>query len=198
MRLQQTYRGLPVLGGELAVVVDGSNRVLSVLGETSPAPKADIDPAVSAADAADAALGAVARTHRVSDADLRASRPRLKLYDPRLLGAPSPFNRRPRCVGALHVTSAGGVEPIDELVVVDAELGAVALHFDQIETALNRRICDANNTATQVPCTAPVRTEGGAPVADNSTTSTTPTTSPATPTTSTSTASAATASTAPA
>ena len=59
VRLQQTYRGLPVLGGQLAVVVDGSNRVLSVLGETSPAPKADIDPAVGAADAADAALGAV-------------------------------------------------------------------------------------------------------------------------------------------
>ena len=165
VRLQQTYRGLPVLGGQLAVVVDGSNRVLSVLGETSPAPKADVDPAVSAADAADAALGAVARSHRVSDADLRASRPRLKLYDPRLLGAPSPFNSG-RAAWVLHVTSAGGIEPINELVVVDAQFGAVALHFDQIETALNRRMCDANNTSTQVPCTAPVRTEGGLPVAD--------------------------------
>ena len=66
----------------------------------------------------------------------------------------------------LHVTSVDGVEPINELVVVDAEFGAVALHFDQIETALNRRICDANETATQVPCAAPVRTEGGPPVAD--------------------------------
>ena len=36
--------GLPVLGGQLAVVVDGSNRVLSVLGETSPSPRTDTDP----------------------------------------------------------------------------------------------------------------------------------------------------------
>ena len=34
--------------------------------------------------------------------------------------------------------------------------------------ALNRRICDANNSTAQVPCTTPVRTEGGpaSPVAD--------------------------------
>ena len=166
VRLQQIYRGLPVLGGELAVVVDRSNRVLSVLGETSPSPNAATVAAVGPADAARAAIGAVARSNHLATSDLRASQPQLKLYDPRLLGAPSPFHRA-RTSWVLHVTSADGVEPINELVVVDAEFGAVALHFDQIETALNRRICDANNTATQVPCTAPVRTEGGPPVADN-------------------------------
>ena len=59
--------------------------------------------------------------------------------------------------------------PIDELVVVDAETGAVALHFSQIEEALQRRICDADNTPTEIPCTAAlsVRDEGDPPVADN-------------------------------
>lgn len=166
VRLQQTYRGLPVLGGQLAVVVDRSNGVLSVLGETSPSPHAATAAAVGPADAARAAIGVVARSQHLATSDLRASRPQLRLYDPRLLDAPSPFHRA-RTSWVLHVRSVDGIEPVNELVVVDAEYGAVALHFDQIETALNRRICDANNTATQVPCTAPVRTEGGAPVADN-------------------------------
>ena len=67
----------------------------------------------------------------------------------------------------LHVTSADGVEPINELVVVDAEFGAVALHFDQIETALNRRICDANNTADAGAVHGAGAHRGRTPVADN-------------------------------
>ena len=53
-------------------------------------------------------------------------------------------------------------------MVVDAELGAVALHFDQIETALNRRICDANNTADAGAVHgAGARPRAERPVADN-------------------------------
>ena len=46
---------------------------------------------------------------------------------------------------------------------MDAASGSVALTFDTIEHAKNRSVCDANNTAAQYPCTAPVWTEGVTP-----------------------------------
>jgi Zn-dependent metalloprotease len=50
------------------------------------------------------------------------------------------------------------------LILVDAHLGAVPLHFNQIHTALNRQIYDNNNNpASGLPGVGPVRTEGGPP-----------------------------------
>ncbi|MQA73842.1 MAG: hypothetical protein GEU88_05775, partial [Solirubrobacterales bacterium] len=168
VRLQQTAAGLPVLGGELVVNLDSGGDVLSVLGETSPSADVAASPGVSAADAQAAALGVVARAQGVERAALTASEPRLSVYDPRLLGAPGPFQRA-RTSWVLEVAGGDEAAPIDELVVVDAATGSVALHFDQIAEALDRRICDADNTATEVPCedAEVVRDEGGPPVADN-------------------------------
>jgi Zn-dependent metalloprotease len=163
VRLQQTHRGLPVLGGLLVVNLDPSGDVLSILGETSPKPEVASRPDVGEAEAAASALGTVSRAQDVGRESLTVSQPRLRVYDPRLLGAPGPFQQA-RLAWVLEVT--GDADPIRELVVVDAELGTVALHFDQIAAALDREVCDADNTTSQVPCTAPVRTEGDPPVAD--------------------------------
>ncbi|MGH2799345.1 MAG: M4 family metallopeptidase, partial [Thermoleophilaceae bacterium] len=164
VRLQQIHQGAPVLGAELTVSLDSDDGVRSVLGETTPSPDLSVDPAVSSDDAASAATAAVAKAHDVFPAELARSEPKLHVYDPRLLGAPDPLQAA-RLAWVLEVTGLGS-EPIRELVVVDAETGAVALHFSQIAEALDREVCDANNTAAQYPCTTPVRSEGDPPVAE--------------------------------
>jgi len=164
VRLAQTYKGLPVFGAEFVVNLDRSGDLLSVLGEASPSPDGPAGAEISADEAAAAAIGAVARADDVSPEQLEASTPRLQLYDPRLIGAPGPFQEG-RVSWVLKV-KASALSGIDELVVVDGETGAVAVHFSRDEEALNRIVCDANNTETQVPCTAPVRSEGDPPVVD--------------------------------
>jgi bacillolysin len=160
VRFQQVHGGVRVLGGELVVNLDEGGNVLSANGEVVPSPSLSVRPQVSAAAAATTARGKVAKQYSIPAQDLNASRPELWIYDSRLLGGPG--GERPTLVWRMDVT-AGGLEPIRELVLVDARSGDVALNFNQIAEAKNRRICDANSTATQVPCTSPVRVEGGPP-----------------------------------
>jgi len=165
IRFGQLHEGVRVLGAELVVNLDRERNVLSVSGETLPSgelesPRLELDPAVAATEAEQAALAAVARAHGAAAAELRATEPGLEIYDSRLLGGPG--LDRPALVWRIEVRSSAG-EPIRELVLVDARLGSVALQFNQIAHAKNRQICDANNSTAQYPCTAPVRAEGAPP-----------------------------------
>ena len=60
IRYQQTYRGVPVFAGEIAVQLDSTGRVQSTSGEASPAPDVDVAAEMSAA----AAAGRRDRHHR--------------------------------------------------------------------------------------------------------------------------------------
>ena len=160
VRLRQLYRGLPVLGGEFVVNLTASRAVLSAAGEASPVRSLDTDPATRASAAIGEALSATARAHATTVSRLRPSEPTLWIYDPRLLGAPGPT--RPLLVWRLEVRSED--DPLArDLVLVEADRGYVALRLDLTPSALSRQVCDAFNTSTQVPCTFPVRTEGGGP-----------------------------------
>ena len=161
VHLQQIHDGLPVLGGELTVSLNADHQVLSVLGETSPSPNVSSSVTVTAGEATAVAIAKVARDNDVSADSLTASGPKLEIYDPRLLSAPGPLQEA-RTAWVIEVTSSSNsAGPIDVFTVVDAELGTVALHFDQIETALDRKVCDAVNTNTKLPCVAPfARVEG--------------------------------------
>lgn len=158
VRFQQNHEGVPVLGGELVVNLDASKNVLSAGGEVLPAPAVSVLPRIEPAAASDTALAAVAKARSVPASKLQASKPSLWIYDSRILGGPG--LAKPTLVWRMDVTGEGGPEPIDELVLVDAQLGMVALHFNQLEKALYRQVCDANNADAQVPCTTPVRSEG--------------------------------------
>ena len=158
VRFQQVLKGLPVLGGELVVNLDARGRILSASGESEPSSSFSARPAVSAASARRTARAVVARQERVAGSRLHASTPKLWVYDSRLMGGPG--LGRPTPVWRVDV-SGGPAHTVNELVLVDARLGSVALHFSQNEEALNRRICDANNSTAQVPCTTPVRIERG-------------------------------------
>jgi bacillolysin len=159
VRFAQVHRGVPVVGGELIVNLDADGNVLSASGEVVPNPRADVKPTVSARAARSTALAVIAKHHKVRGTTLRADAGELSLFDPRLLDAPGIPGAR--LVWRFEVTSKRG-DAIRELVLVDGRMaGKVALHFNQIANAMNRRICDANNTSSQYPCTSPVRVEGG-------------------------------------
>ena len=158
VRFRQLHDGVPVIGGELVVNLDAKGNVLSAAGEVTPAPDVSVAPRVTAAAARDRALEMTARAHGVRKAGLRAGDPILWIYDSRLMGGPG--LDRPTLVWRINVTGRARM-PVNELVLVDAQLGVVALHFSQIETAKVRRVCDAQNTDAQVPCTNPARSEGG-------------------------------------
>jgi bacillolysin len=158
VRFQQLHAGVPVLGGELVVNLDADRNVLSANGEALPDAKVATSPQVGSAAAREAAVAAVAKTHAGSPIRLKATVPSLWIYDSRILGGPG--LARPVLVWRLEVK--GGDGAVNELVLVDAANGSVALRIDQIENALPQRvICDAANSSAQYPCASPVRVEGG-------------------------------------
>jgi bacillolysin len=153
VRFQQVHEEVPVLGGELLVNLDADGDVLSASGEALPGPGISVEPGVTASEARRAAIAAVAGK-RGTGAGLEATTPGLWIYDSRILGGPG--LEVPTLVWRMDVRGEG---PIDELVLVDARLGNVVVRIDQIEEAKDRRVCDANSTSAQYPCTSPVRTE---------------------------------------
>ena len=142
MRFGQTHKGIPVIAGELVVSVDAQGNVLSANGETTDASAVDVVPSVGEQPpATGCALEAVAKAQGVPVGAVRSESASLAVYDPRLLGGPGPGI--PRLVWRTEVASSTGA--FHELVLVDADSGAVALHFDEHAEAKNRQVCDRNN-----------------------------------------------------
>ncbi|MEJ7796011.1 MAG: M4 family metallopeptidase, partial [Nocardioides sp.] len=160
VRVDQVHAGIPVFGGQFTVNLDENRDILSVLGEASPISKVTTDPTVSARAAHDAAIDRVTRTADVKHGRLTASDPELTFYDPRLLGAPGPFQTA-RLSWVMEVRASRPA--VAHIVVVDAASGTVALEFSTIAHARDRVVCDANNAAAQYPCTSPVWTETSQP-----------------------------------
>lgn len=166
VRLTQTHAGIPVLGGEFTVHLDRDNDVLTALGEASPIDRVSTTPGVGSTAARRTAVEVAARAEQVEPGDLRTTEPALSLYDPRLLGAPGPFQRA-RLAWVLDVRSTGRVRAVDRLVIVDAATGTVALTFSNLAEAKDRIVCDARNADAQYPCTTPVWTETSQPTTAN-------------------------------
>jgi Zn-dependent metalloprotease len=144
VRFQQVHRGVPVLGGELVVALDGARNAVATTGEILPDPGLDVVPAFGAAAAQRQALAVVSRTHGVAPKRLVASTPELWIYDSRLLGGPG--LGRPALVWRIEVTTPG-LGTIRELVLVDAKVGAIALRFNQVAEARSRATYTANGTS---------------------------------------------------
>jgi Zn-dependent metalloprotease len=173
VRFQQRYQGIPVMGGELIVQVDGRRDVLAAKGEVLPNLNLNTTPRVSPETARERALALVAATYDLRQADLRASQPELWVFNPALLGGPG--LRRSTLNWRLEVTNRGAGEPVREVVLVDAHRGGVNLHFNQIAYAKERHICDDQNvpdaandqdarcSTAQPPGSLFVRDEGDAP-----------------------------------
>jgi Zn-dependent metalloprotease len=144
VRFQQVHEGVPVMGGELVVQLDGQGNTVATTGEILPDVALDVDPTVTASAAQRDAVEVVGKSYRVAAASLSASAPALEIYDSRILGTPGLGT--PTLVWRTEVTSRRGA-PIGEIVLVDARLGAVVLHFSEVETARNRLTYTAGNTS---------------------------------------------------
>ena len=143
---QQVHEGVPVLGGELNAQVDDANNLLVATGEVLPEISLDTQPGVDAQQAQEAALAKIAKDRELEVGGVEATEPELWIYDPSLLGGPEPDVTR--LVWRMEVTPAEGIVDFRELVLVDAQTGAVLLNFDQIHNARNRSTHTANNGTT--------------------------------------------------
>ena len=144
-------QAFPFSGGELIVQADSSNNIISANGRILPNIGIDTSPTIDAEKAARTALGVVLKYYQseyeLDMSSLEVSKPELWIYNPILLGV---SQDRTRLVWRMEVVSRE-LLPIKELVLVDAHLGNVALHFNQIDTALNRLIYDQNNVLPPHP-----------------------------------------------
>ena len=145
VRFRQVHEDVPVLGGELNVQVDGANNLLVATGEVLPDISLDTKPGVGAQEAQRTALEYIAKPYEEEPNGLQATEPKLWIFDPTLLGGPG--LRVPKLVWRMDVTPVGQPDEFRELVLVDAERGNVALNFDQVENALNRRTYTAHGTS---------------------------------------------------
>lgn len=145
VRFQQTYQDIPILGGELIVQMDEAKNVVAITGEILPDLALDIVPSIAADEAKRSALETIAKDYGLSATELVADEPQLWIYHPILLGGPG--QHFSTLVWRTEVRTTD-LRPIRELVLIDAQLGNVALNFNQIDTIKNRRTYDANNGTT--------------------------------------------------
>ena len=157
VRLQQTYAGVPVFGGEAVVQLNPRGGVESVLSRLQrdmqllDRGSVAVTPRISATEAA-----TLAQNHYAAQAGepVTAGPVELQIFAPALIQIPGAV----RLVWKLDVATADPLR-LHQQVLVDAASGEIAAAFDLHCTALNRTIQDKQNTSN-----APVvvRVEGGA------------------------------------
>jgi bacillolysin len=126
-------------------------------GEISPNPVVNTIPSIFSDVATERALRLVSKLYEAESSKLRSSEPELWIYNPILLGLDMNMNI---LVWRIEVRSTD-YSPINELVLIDAQRGFVALHFNQINYAKYRLIYDnQNNPSYGLPGYGPVRIEG--------------------------------------
>lgn len=159
VHLRQSVDGLPVLGGEMVMDLDGGGEVRSVEAELTRA-HALAAMSVPAARATATARAAVAKAEQRPAGELTAADAGRWLYDPRLLGVAGGLGARP--VWRVEVTDGAAVR---ESVLVDAASGRVLLRLDEAMPVLDRQVCDAQDkqdaTSDCAYAPYPARTETG-------------------------------------
>ncbi|MEQ1908159.1 MAG: FG-GAP-like repeat-containing protein [Vicinamibacterales bacterium] len=141
VRFQQVERGIPVIAGELLVNLNARRDVVSVSGEVAPRFDGSITPAIAREDAADTARELVAKQYQLPSDTVTVTATSLEIFAPGLIG----LDEGPqRLVWRMEVR-ARSADDIRELVLIDAQQGSVALHFNQVETIRDRQTYTANN-----------------------------------------------------
>jgi bacillolysin len=157
VRFQQIYQHIPVLGAEVIVNLNADQNGLSVGGEILPDIQIEVNPTISSDTALRTALETAAEEYGVGLESLTASSPELWIFNPLLLGGPGA--RITHLAWRVEVSSRD-LEPFKELILVDAQRGRVLIHFNQVDTALSRAVCDNQNMRSSNLCLATVCTEG--------------------------------------
>ena len=164
VRFQQIYQNIPVMGGEVIVNLNSDQNGLSAGGEILPDIQIEVNPTIASDTALSTALETAAEEYGVGLESLTASSPELWIFNPLLLGGPGP--RITHLAWRVEVSSRD-LEPFRELVLVDAQRGRVLIHFNQVDTALSRTVCDNQNIRSSNLCLITVCTEGNCPGSGN-------------------------------
>jgi len=134
LRFQQTYKNVPVMGGDFALQMTDDGGLIALSGEASPGLTLSATPTITSDQASVAALTVTAQTYNVGADQLVASAPALWIFDERLL---TPSDRPAELVWRLTVTGKN-FEPIVEEVLVNASTGEIVLHFSKIDSYASR------------------------------------------------------------
>lgn len=138
---QQTHKGIPVLAGELKLQLTANNEIILVNGEISPDLTLDVIPTLSTGDAQQAALAAVSLKYQlVTPDDLTTDEPELWIYDPQLIG-----NTGSVVLAWRMKVLKDSMPPLEELVLVNARDGSLALSLGLLESAKSIETYDAKN-----------------------------------------------------
>ena len=165
IRLQESHSGVEVMGGQAVIAVDSSKRVVAAVAKTLQGPVPSTSPRITSARATELAVEV---TQKANGGGIKAvGAPQLQIFDPRIIGGPG--MRKARLAWEVNVSRSGAV-PLKRTVYIDAQAGWQLASMNQLEAAINRRVCDANSTATNVPCSlsTPVRIEGQAALTGDS------------------------------
>ena len=131
VRFQQTYKGVPVIAGEMIINLNADGALLSISGEVSSDLALNTNPAIKAQDARQTALTEIAKLHGVNETQLISSGPALWIFDESILTAST---RPPELVWRMEVTAKDASQPIREMVLVNAETGKLSFHINQVHT----------------------------------------------------------------
>ena len=137
-------QGIPLYGGEALVEVTRGGKVRTVNSTTSNRPFPPATPTLSA-DAAEAtAAQHVSDSENVATEQLESTEPQLVFYDPAVVRAPGALIKDVRLAWRTEVSDSAAIR---YEVLVDAADGVVLLAFNQVDTAMHRKICDSHQTS---------------------------------------------------
>jgi Zn-dependent metalloprotease len=158
VRLDQRVDGIPVLGGQLVVTM-GPDRALSSLASSLSATSTVPEPRISERRARSLALATLSRADHRTPGNVVGNvvDNGRTVFDPAVFGTTT--DNGARSGWRFEVSGADGAR---RLVIIDDQDGRILLEIDENQH-LDRVVCDnanATNT-TDVPCTAPARTETG-------------------------------------
>ncbi len=129
-RFQQIYKGIPAIAGELIVNTNADGDLLSISGEVSSDLTIDTKPAVKSQQASKAALDEIAKLYKLNERELTVSNPELWIFDESLLTAST---RPVELVWRMEVSAQDAMQPIREMVLVNAQAGTVSWHINQVD-----------------------------------------------------------------
>ena len=147
-RFQQVHAGIPVLGGEMIVMVDKRNNISSVSNHTLPDVKVNTAPRIDAETARQNAINATAKKYKLNPKQLSAAQPQLQIYNPVLMRS---AKGETQLVWRTEVTQ-NELSDIREFVLINAARGSIALSFNQVDRARNRATYSAGG-AYSIPGT---------------------------------------------
>ena len=157
VRFAQEVDGVPVIGGEVVVVLRPDRELASALATVS-SRAVVATTAVSQAAAAATARAVAARSAEVPVSAVDATSEGRWLLDPQVLGASARLGTH-----TVWRFDVGDGAAVRRLVLVDVRTGSVVMNADAIES-IDRVVCDSANVpvASSSPCTAGfARVEGG-------------------------------------